>query len=120
MWTCAQTGDCCRETDEVVMTHAEQAEITRARPDIAASFLPHVDPAFVRLVAQPCPFYADGCTVYAVRPYSCRRFACLRTDPSASWDAVHQEPYRRADRRQLIVIQRHAQRWARSHGWNAV
>ena len=25
-----------------------------------------------------CPFYAEGCTVYAVRPGACRAFGCFR------------------------------------------
>jgi Fe-S-cluster containining protein len=116
MWTCQRDGACCREPDEVVMTLAERDEVERAVPSgVVLSFLPHADPRFVRLSAKPCPLYADGCTVYAVRPYNCRRFACLREDYTRPYD---EGPQTRSDRRQLIVIQRHAQRWARSHGWD--
>lgn len=101
------------------MTLAERAEIEQvAHPNRVLSFLSHEDPRFVRLVAGPCPLYdakARTCTVYAVRPYNCRRFACQRTDYGQQ--AYDQGPTTRQDRRQLVMIQRKAQRWARSHGW---
>jgi Fe-S-cluster containining protein len=101
------------------MTHAERSEIERAEPSgVVLSWRPHEDARFVRLVAGPCPLYdadAKTCRVYDVRPMNCRRFACQRTDYTQPYD---QGPQTRQDRRQLIVIQRHAQRWARSHGWS--
>jgi Fe-S-cluster containining protein len=81
----------------------------------ALAFAPHADPRFVRLLAAPCPLYANGCTVYDVRPYNCRRFACQRTDYDTQ--AYDQGPQTRQDVRQLVVLQRHAQRWGRTHGW---
>lgn len=118
MWTCQRDGACCTLPDEVVMTHAERDEIERAVPSgVALSFHAHADPRFVRLAAAPCPLYdaeTRRCTVYEVRPYNCRRFACQRTDYTQPYT---QGPQTRADRRQLVVIQRHAQRWGRSHGW---
>jgi Fe-S-cluster containining protein len=100
------------------MTPAERAEIERAAPSsVTLSWLPHDDPRFVRLVAGPCPLYDAAkrtCTVYAVRPMNCRRFGCMRMDYSKPYD---QGPQTRQDKRQLIVMQRHAQRWGRSHGW---
>lgn len=119
MWTCQREGSCCTQPGEVVMTHAERSEIERAVPSgVVLSFAPHDDPRFVRLAAGPCPLYdAQGhtCTVYEVRPYNCRRFACMRTDYTQPYTVG---PQTRQDRRQLVVIQRHAQRWARSHGWD--
>lgn len=101
------------------MTHAERAEIERAAPSSRVlSFRPHEDSRFVRLVAGPCPLFdavARACTVYDARPFNCRRFACQRTDYATQ--AYDRGPQTRQDRRQLIVIQRHAQRWGRSHGW---
>jgi Fe-S-cluster containining protein len=116
MWTCQRDGACCQQPAEVVMTHAERAVIEQAAsPSRALAFAPHADPRFVRLLAAPCPLYADGCTVYDVRPYNCRRFACQRTDYDTQ--AYDQGPQTRQDVRQLVVLQRHAQRWGRTHGW---
>jgi Fe-S-cluster containining protein len=117
MWACQRDGACCTQPGEVVMSRAEQVAIERAAPSgVSLRFLPHSDARFVRLVAGPCPLYdtAGGCSVYDVRPYNCRRFACQRTDYTQPFD---QGPQTREDRRQLIRIQRKAQRWARAHGW---
>lgn len=119
MWTCQREGSCCTEPDEVVMTQAERAEIERvASPNVALSWRAHAESRFVRLIAQPCPLYdaAIGCTVYDVRPYSCRRFACVREDYREPYD-WRERTLNREQKRRLIVIQRHAQRWARAHGW---
>jgi Fe-S-cluster containining protein len=118
MWQCKHDGDCCKKPGEVVVTHAEQAEIERAAsPSVALSWLPHEDARFVRLKAGPCPLYdGKGCSVYSVRPFSCRRFACVREDYSESYD-WRERTLNREQKRRLIVIQRHAQRWARSHDW---
>lgn len=118
MWQCQHDGACCTVPGEVVMTPAERAEIECAAPSVALSWLPHEDARFVRLVAQPCPLYdatARRCTVYDVRPYNCRRFACQRTDYTTQ--AYDQGPQTRQDRRQLVMVQRKAQKWARSHEW---
>lgn len=118
MWSCQRDGACCTEPDEVVMTHLERLEIERVVPsNVALSWRPHTDARFVRLGAKPCPLYdADQktCTVYHERPYNCRRFGCMRTDYTQPYD---QGPQTRQDRRQLVVLQRHAQRWALKHGW---
>lgn len=108
------------------MTHAERAEIERATPPgVVLSFVPHDDAHFVRLTAKPCPLLgADNlCTVYAVRPYNCRRWGCFRDDVTC--EPLDNQPVPavllvdRAKRRQYAVMQRHAQRWARAHGWVA-
>lgn len=102
------------------MTHAERRTLTAAAlaaGDVRLTFRPHPDPDFVCLVARPCPLYAEdakACRVYEARPYNCRRFACLRRDYTQAYDAG---PQSRADRRQLVVMQRRAQPWARAHGW---
>lgn len=116
MWTCQRDGACCTLPSEVVMTHQERAAV-EAAATVPLTFLPHDNPAFVRLQTGPCPLYTGkGCAVYAVRPYNCRRFACLRTDFNDDYD---RGPQTRQERRDLVVIQRHASRWARSHGWSA-
>ncbi len=116
MWQCQRSGECCTLPGEVVLTHAERDEIERVVPSgVALRFEPHADARFVRLLAGPCPLYQNkSCLVYDVRPFNCRRFACQREDYAQPYD---QGPQTRQDRRQLVVIQRHAQRWARSHGW---
>lgn len=73
-----------------------------------------------------CPLLgANGlCTIYAARPYNCRRFACLRA-PGEALEAGGPLGCRNAERRlsdrdarrQLIQIQRKAQVWGRKHGW---
>lgn len=120
-WVCSKRGDCCREPAEVVMTQAERTEIL-ARTDRILAWRLHADPRFVVLVAHPCPLLtADGrCSVYAVRPYNCRRFSCFREDgePWAGEGGVIRKLYASRDlSRQDALTQRRAQRWARTHGW---
>lgn len=100
------------------MTHAERSVMERAAPSgVALRFVPDADPHFVRLQAAPCPLYdGQGCSIYEHRPFNCRRFACVREDYTQPYDPQGRE-LTREQRRRLIVIQRHAQRWARSHGW---
>lgn len=105
------------------MTPAERAEIERAVPSgVVLSFLPHEDSRFVRLAAKPCPLLvANLCSVHAVRPMNCRRFACGREDVTTEPFVNEAIPARaltdRAFRRQLVVMQRKAQRWGRAHDW---
>jgi hypothetical protein len=101
------------------MTPAERAEIERAvSPGVALRFAPHADDRFVRLLAAPCPLYdGTGCTVYAVRPMNCRRYGCLRASSAEPWVDGPPVPASRDDRRTLVVLQRRAQPWGRSHGW---
>lgn len=123
-WTCQRSGDCCTIPAEVVMTQQEAAALVHAAPkEIKMSFRP-VGDGFVALKAAPCPLYAfKTCLVYEVRPFNCRRFACMRPDVKA-------EPFE-ADGRNMTdrtktsrvawrlgkQIQRKAQRWARKMGW---
>lgn len=135
-WKCQQSGDCCQAVSEVAMTK-EEAEALR----------PHVDPAiwqklqwspgppstvgtFILLKANPCPLLTTDnlCSVHAVRPYNCRRFACLRI-PGEQFEPDHGEfgcanvrdrIDDRSARRFLAKLQRKAQRWALSHGWRNV
>jgi len=103
---------------EVVMTRQEQAAVVNANPGISATWMPHHDESFVRLKAKPCPYLAGHrCTVYAARPYACRRYGCLRTDPSQPWVDGPPQPVTRDDRRSLVLMQRKGQQWARTHGW---
>lgn len=145
-WHCQRSGDCCTLPDYVVMTVEEQAVINDfAEHNLPISRLNRINfdpwrPGFVALIAHPCPLheFIDGrstCLVHPVRPYNCRRFACLRPDP-------HTEPLQltplspvlryglvgcantrkrliqsRAARRLFDTIQRRAKRWAITHGW---
>lgn len=119
-WECKRSGECCKGVAAVVVTPEEQAALEAVRPNVG-TFVPVEGERFLLLQARPCPYYDNGCTVYSVRPYNCRRYACgredIKTEPwedSAVPERFHKD---RQFRRQLIVIQRHAQRWARSHGW---
>lgn len=127
VWSCHRDGACCRLPGEVVLTHAERGEIERAAPSgVALTFLPHEDARFVRLQAGPCPLYdGSGCSVYAVRPFNCRRYACGRDDVTTEPFVEGAIPVRffrdRPFRRQLQTIQTRAYRkWAVSHGWEEI
>jgi len=128
-WQCDQRGDCCREPDEVLMTHAERTAILDTQPQAVLTWRDDpVDVRFVRLRARPCPLIdTDGrCTVYAVRPYNCRRFVCLR-NPDEPWISGANGSCVNLDRRlassyQAVAFyrtnQRVAQReWGDAHGW---
>lgn len=107
------------------MTKEEAAGIVHAAPKgITLHFRPVDDGKFVALKAAPCPLYVfKTCLVYAVRPFNCRRFGCMRPDVKA-------EPYEvsganmmdrvktsRVALRMAQTMQRRAMRWARTHGW---
>jgi len=133
-WTCRRSGDCCVQTRDLVMTHAERAELERVT-SLPLQWKPHAVARFVRLVSPTgCPFVTftpqgeAACSVYEVRPYNCRRFGCYRPDPLT-------EPYEAggplgcrnlSDRVETSLtvytsyaaLQRHAQPWARAHGWS--
>jgi Fe-S-cluster containining protein len=78
------------------------------------------------LQAAPCPLLVDNqCSVYAVRPFVCRRFQCHRAageafDPSGPLgcrnlsDRLDQS---RVTRRAYALNQRKAARWALKMGW---
>ena len=138
-WSCDRSGDCCRQVSQIVMTPHEAVELARARPDVELHFYQHLDKRFVYLQGQPCPLLGSSdsglavCTVWAVRPYNCRRFGCFRPDPSTEPyepEAVDYDNARlgcanlsdrlhdRGVRRQYAKMQRKAQRWALKHGWS--
>lgn len=85
---------------------------------------------FVAIQARPCPLYdatEKTCTVYDIRPYNCRRFACMRPEPSVEpWrenehgsclNLLERIAQSRIVRRLMKQIQGKAQPWARAHGW---
>lgn len=90
---------------------------------------PSTTGTFVKLQAFPCPLLTpEGlCSVHEVRPYNCRRFACLRPDPANEPFEPNHGKYGcrnvddriddRQTRRFMEKMQRRAQRWAREHGW---
>lgn len=121
-WKCQRSGDCCTLPKEVVMTKEEAAILVHAAPqEIQMQFRP-VGDGFVALKAAPCPLFAfNGCLVYEVRPYNCRRFACMRPDVKA--EAFSDEcvtdrvKTSRVALRMAVHIQNKAMRWALKHGW---
>jgi Fe-S-cluster containining protein len=128
-WTCKRSGECCTIPKEVVMTKEEAAVLVHhAPPTITMQFRPLDKEGFVAMKAGPCPLYVfKTCLVYEHRPLNCRRFACMRPDPTTepfeempnghSLNAMIRFHTSRSARRQLINIQRKAQRWGRQHGW---
>lgn len=106
-WTCTRCGECCQLTPYVAVSTAERERLDERRRDL--SWLPDDKPGFWRLLAAPCPFYSteQGCTVYDVRPYNCRRYASLKGYTGSERDA----------HRVLTLYQRKAQRWADANGW---
>lgn len=109
------------------MTSQEWAAIQGVAPDATAP-VAHPDGRFVQYEG-PCPLLAEDktCSVYAVRPYQCRRFMCLRHDtseppifggPVGCYNAL---AAMRTDREALKFYrhnQRRAQVWAVAHGWS--
>lgn len=112
------------EPTEVVMTKDEAAMIVHAAPkEIAMQFRDAGD-GFVALKAHPCPLFAfQSCLVYAVRPYNCRRFSCMRPDVKAEpfeasgANMMDRVKTSRVALRMAQRIQRRAMRWGRLHGW---
>ena len=121
-WACQHSGDCCEKIAEVVLTRQEWEAVKPRVPEGVSVVLRDVDAKFLAIKAGPCPLHIfNRCTVYDVRPYNCRRFACLRPDPASEpfeamgWDV--RVKVSRAARRMLATYQRKAQRWAVQHGW---
>lgn len=124
-WKCQSSGDCCRQPKLVSMTFAERREL-EAQATKASSRLQwryNERPNMTDLVAGPCPFVTteNRCGVYDVRPFACRRYACMRDDVAAepfmhgdSADVAKRKPHRLA---QLVEMQRDGQTWAIAHGW---
>lgn len=104
-WHCTRCGECCTTPPYVVVSDAERAILDTRRRGL--TWLPDPKPGFWRLQALPCPFYDQGCTVYDVRPYNCRRYASLKGYTGSP----------RAAHRVRVLYQRRGQRWADRHGW---
>jgi Fe-S-cluster containining protein len=128
-WRCQRSSDCCRLPDGVRLTLSEAQELRQASPGTAATFRPTDDPRFLVLDTTPqCPYLGSEparmrwvCRVYPVRPYNCRRYGCFRADVTQPLDPAAALPaafWRSRDvRRQMGLLQRRAQPWARAHGW---
>jgi Fe-S-cluster containining protein len=113
------------------MTTMEAGQILQRTAGVVALDFRKTQEHFVALHAHPCPLYdaeTKACTVYDIRPYNCRRFACLRphpdrepwlSDPLSGACVNRDDRLRRSRiaRRLLRVIQEKAQPWARAHGW---
>lgn len=129
-WRCQKSGDCCSKPDEVLMTRQERQVLLPAIPQGIKTAWREVNDQFVALKAQPCPFFIFGdCLVYEVRPYNCRRFACLRPDPKLEpWEdgdgptkcknTDDRIATSRIALRMMKLFQRKAQRWALKYGWS--
>lgn len=126
-WTCQKSGDCCTIPDEVVMTTQERTRLMQVIPQgIVTHWRETMTPEFVALKAGPCPLFVfKTCLVYEDRPYNCRRFGCMRPDVKAEpfeadgSNMLDRVKTSRPARRLAERMQRKAQRWARSHGWDA-
>lgn len=125
-WKCKQSGDCCTKTREIVMTKEEAAVLVhQAPPTITLQFRPIPDTdRFVAMKGEPCPLFVfKTCLVYDHRPYNCRRFGCMRPDPSAEPfdpDGANQTERERVSKEALKMgkwMQRKAKPWAEAHGW---
>lgn len=106
------------------MTKAEAAAIVHAAPPTIALTFRDAGDGFVALKAQPCPLFVfSQCLVYAVRPYSCRRFGCMRPDVKAEpfeangGNMMARVTESRVALRMATRMQSRAQRWARKMGW---
>lgn len=127
-WRCQQAGECCTQPRDVVMTTQEAAGILQRTAGTVALSFRKLDGSFVALEAAPCPlFINETCSVYDIRPYNCRRFACMRPDPTLEpWEQDGEGHVRNVEdrlqasriaRRMARQIQDKAQPWARAHGW---
>jgi len=135
-WQCQRTGDCCTQVPALRMTVAERAAIDASgiSPQRPAAWDLTSETGWAFLQAQPCPYFTRDenrqgvCTIYAVRPFVCRRFGCFRPVPDKEPLELDRSPlgcrnlsdrvgqsaevlhaYRR--------MQRKAQEWAVLHGW---
>jgi len=83
-WRCRQSGDCCRAAGAVVMTPGEFAAV-RAVDDreVGTRVVSGGRLEVFNLHGTGCPYYENGCAVYAVRPGVCRAWGCFRkgTEP---------------------------------------
>jgi Fe-S-cluster containining protein len=145
-WQCKRSGECCTKPDFVIMTEQEQKVLMgSAERALTIGQLNKIhwqpdQPGFVALLAGPCPLHefvngVSTCLVHSVRPYNCRRFACLRPDPkkeplqiaplapvlqygNVGCSNLRQRLLQsRVARRTFELIQRKARRWADKHGW---
>lgn len=128
-WSCQGSGDCCTIPKALVMTTSEAEALVHAAPrEITMQFDRTEEKGFVSLRVGPCPLFAFGkCLVYEMRPYNCRRFACMRPDPktevfepTGELGCMNLEVRVKTSRvayRLAQKIQRKAQRWAMTHGW---
>ena len=123
-WACHRCAECCRTLAGIVLTPDELRLLAAARPEVSVRAEPyHGAAGFLYLHARPCPYLRSTgyCDVYAIRPYNCRRYLCGRADPEhepLTNDSVPEVVLKtRALRRQYVKGQRHAQKWAKAHGW---
>lgn len=106
------------------MTFAERRELEavagRASRPLVWKYHPRA--AFTMLKTGPCPFVTDDnrCGAHDVKPFNCRRFACLRSEGETVefYDAEMLARMDSADgRAELQAIQAAEKPWALAHGW---
>ena len=123
MWQCLRSGECCQQVESIAMTWAERRELEAVRGTRRLEWRAGNRPSLTLLVARPCPFYSkkDGCTVYDVRPYNCRRWMCGRTSTEQIAEATAQIPVRVLRSPELVAdyrrLQDDSREWAVAHGW---
>lgn len=148
-WRCKRSGDCCEQSTHVTMHEQERDAIYEyGEKHLTVGQLSKLewrrsaDSGFVDLKGSPCPLLDKSsgkpvCTVHPVRPYNCRRFGCMRPDPSV-------EPLRMAPHSDVLQfgnigcsnlrlrlvqstkvvkeydrLQAKGRNWATQHGWKA-
>ncbi len=91
------------------MTDAEAKLLLARAGGRVLSFRANATIGYVDLRGGPCPFFSqpNRCEVYDVRPYNCRRFACLKGFRGTAKEAEAVK----------VAIQKRAQPWADAHGW---
>lgn len=126
VWRCQQDGACCRQGTGVLLSREELALIDASPGARGVTYtVQPVGGGKLMLKAAPCPFLAatGRCGVYAVRPLTCRQYACGRADVRAEpFDPTAGIPARfytdRDFRRQLTRDRRKALlTWGVTHGW---
>lgn len=113
-WQCARSGDCCRDVGGVTMTPGELAAVR------AVSDRPHVyvGGEVFRVDGRGCPWWEDGCTVYAVRPGVCRAYGCFRRpgEPFAGMPGmIARMRDSRGVQRVALRMLEEAEAWTREH-----
>lgn len=119
-WTCQRSGECCASSPVVGMTRGELAAVqaVSAVPVIVTE----VGDGRVEVMAatggSACAYWADGCTVYDVRPGVCRAYGCFRRpgEPYGGVEGMIARLHASAGvRRVAFRMADEAEAWTREH-----